>query len=546
MKIITFKTIVISWIILIGVSCTSNQAKIDFNLIPVKSGEKWGYINNKGEYVINPQFKNAAFFRCGLARVVASDDKIGYISEDGKFKIPAKFKDGTHFSEDLAFVVSDGGYPTCIDNSGETKFHLKQAKLAFWFTEGLAMFMNTENKFGFVDKLGKVIVNPQFDYARPFSEGFAAICQNEKWGFIDKTGKIIINPQFEGVADFHNGEAVFHNGKQCGFINTQGSYVINPQFEYAMSFSEGMAAIYSGKQFGYIKEDGKIEINPQFEEANSFYSDLAMIKLGDKYGYINKTGKIEINPQFDNASQFFGDIAFVETAEKWGIIDKKGKYLVNPQFDEIPIQVSEYALENKFGTDVNNIPVVKTDFYDTSTFTNKLFEKSSTNSFYGFTSNTTLQNIVDNTNYGDNLTAITEYLAICNKSQKITDDISINRTSFHFSQPIYTLVSDGWYGTTKQYVFSQKISAIEIEFELSGDANDKGGAIANGLKTEIENRYGLNLENINGNYVGYQDNGKLSFAIVNSDYSVTLYISFAKEKLQEILTNTDYENETGE
>jgi len=544
MKKNSLKTFVICFVCLISLSCSNNQNKIDFELIPVKAGEKWGYINKKGEYKINPQFNDAQFFRDGLARVVSVDGKVGYITEDGKYKIPSKFKDGTPFREGLAFVVSDGGYPTCIDKSGETKFQLKQAKYAFWFSEGLAMFQTSDSKFGFVDELGKVVVNPQFEFARPFNEGYAAVCQNKKWGFIDKTGKIIINPQFDGVMDFHNGKAAFHNGKQCGFVDNKGSYVINPQFDYTMSISEGMATIYSGKLFGYIGEDGKIMINPQFEEALSFKNNLALIKQSDKYGFINKEGKIEINPQFDEATTFLGDVAYVKSAEKWGIIDKTGKYLVNPQFDEMKTNLFEYNLEMRYNFDFDLFPSVKTDYYDVTNFINKFFERATDNAFEGLNESSTLQKIVNDPNYGDNLTASSEYIAQCNKTQKITDDIEIEKISFHFSQPIYNLVSDGWYSTTKQYIFTEKISAIEYQFNILNDASDKGGAIANGLKVEIEKRYGLSFETKDGNYVGYQKNGKMNFAIVFSDFSVSLYVAFTKEKLQQLLNeNVDVDSE---
>ena len=536
MKKFTMKTLVICCMCIFSLSCSNNQSQINFELIPVKSGEKWGYVNKKGEYVINPQFKDVKFFRDGLARVLSVDDKVGYITENGKYKIPSKFKDGTFFVDGLAFVVSDGGYPTCIDKSGETKFQLKQAKYAFLFSEGLAMFQTLDSKFGFVDKSGKVVVNPQFEYARPFNEGYAAVCQNKKWGFIDKTGKIIINPQFEGVMDFHSGKAAFHNGKQCGFVDNKGSYVINPQFDYAMSISEGMAAVYSGKQFGFINADGKILINPQFEVSSSFKNGMALIKQSDKYGYIDKEGKIVINPQFDKATMFLGDVAYVKSVDKWGIIDKTGKYLVNPQFDEMKTNLFEYDLEMQYNFGFDYVSFVKTDYYDVTNFINKFFERAAVNMFDGFNGSSTLQNIVNNPIYGDNLTAENEYKADYSKTQKITDDITIDKTSFHFSQPIYSLVSNGWYSTTKQYVFSEKISTIEYKFNLTSDAIDKGKAIANALKNEIENRYGLKMESKDSNYFTYQENGKLSFVIIYSDYLVSLYVGFNKEKFQDVLT----------
>ncbi|WP_197057315.1 WG repeat-containing protein [Alistipes sp. ZOR0009] len=532
---ITLKTFMISCVCFIALSCSNNQNKVNFELIPVKTGEKWGYVNKKGEYKINPQFKDAQFFRDGLAKVLSVDGKVGYITEDGKYKIPAKFKEGTPFKEGFAFVVVDGGYPTCINKSGETIFQLKQAKYAFGFSEGLAMFQTTDDKFGFVDESGKVVVNPQFEFTRPFNEGYAAVCQNKKWGFINKSGKIVINPQFQGVMDFHNGKASFYNGKQSGFIDVKGNYVINPQFDYAMSISEGMASIYSGKLFGFISENGKIIVNPQFEEAFSFKNNLALIKQNDKYGYINKEGKIEINPQFDEATMFFGDVAYVKNADKWGVIDKTGKYLINPQFDEMKSYLSDYNLEMVYNFNLEHLPSVKTDYYNVTSFIKKFFERATNNAFDGFNDFSTLQNIVNHPLYGSSLTDNGEYVAECDEIHEITEEIYINKTIFFFSQPIYTLVSDSWYNTTKQFNLSEELSAIEYQFSFTGNAIDKGGAIANGLKDEIGKRYGINFECKKGDYIGYQKNGKLNFIIVNNDYWVSLYVAFSKENVDKLL-----------
>jgi hypothetical protein len=48
----------------------------------------------------------------------------------------------------------------------------------------------------------------QFDFARDFWEGRAAIMVGKKWGFIDSTGEVAIEPQFDAAWSFAEGIAV--------------------------------------------------------------------------------------------------------------------------------------------------------------------------------------------------------------------------------------------------------------------------------------------------------------------------------------------------
>ena len=61
--------------------------------------------------------------------------------------------------------------------------------------------------YGYIDKSGKVVIEPQFDEERAFSEGLAQVEKDGKWGFIDKSGKVVIEPQFDWVSDFSEGLA---------------------------------------------------------------------------------------------------------------------------------------------------------------------------------------------------------------------------------------------------------------------------------------------------------------------------------------------------
>ena len=54
------------------------------------------------------------------------------------------------------------------------------------------------SKYGFIDKSGKMVIEPQFDdeidIAGSFIAGLACVRKDGKEGFIDKNGKVVIEP----------------------------------------------------------------------------------------------------------------------------------------------------------------------------------------------------------------------------------------------------------------------------------------------------------------------------------------------------------------
>ena len=45
-------------------------------------------------------------------------------------------------------------------------------------------------KWGYMNREGKVVIQPSFDDALTFSEGMAAVQVGGKWGYIDETGRL--------------------------------------------------------------------------------------------------------------------------------------------------------------------------------------------------------------------------------------------------------------------------------------------------------------------------------------------------------------------
>ncbi|NLB42198.1 MAG: WG repeat-containing protein, partial [Clostridiales bacterium] len=55
--------------------------------------------------------------------------------------------------------------------------------------------MGNSYKYGFIDKDGSFLIEPQFDGTHGFSEGLAPVLTGNdtygKWGFIDLTGELV-------------------------------------------------------------------------------------------------------------------------------------------------------------------------------------------------------------------------------------------------------------------------------------------------------------------------------------------------------------------
>ncbi len=52
--------------------------------------------------------------------------------------------------------------------------------------------MRLNGKCGYIDKTGKMVIEPQYQQAGPFSQGFAAVSlENGTMLYIDPTGKVV-------------------------------------------------------------------------------------------------------------------------------------------------------------------------------------------------------------------------------------------------------------------------------------------------------------------------------------------------------------------
>ena len=163
--------------------------------------------------------------------------------------------------------------------------------------EGIEYFQIIENdKYGFRDLDGNIVIKPQFDNAEMFSEGYSAVTMADKWGLIDVKGEYVVKPQHDFLGGVHEGLCNFKQNDKYGFIDTKGDVKIEPQFFWVDQFSEGLCAISTDfrskgpRKYGYIDNTGKIVIEFKFQSAFKFENGQAKVQLDGKWLTIDKSG----------------------------------------------------------------------------------------------------------------------------------------------------------------------------------------------------------------------------------------------------------------
>ena len=160
---------------------------------------------------------------------------------------------------------------------------------------------NTENDFGngAIDWEGNTVIPFVYLYVDFFSEGMAAVKDENGMGFVNRSGALVVPTQFQTTRAFSDGLAVVEKKDDTyAYIDKTGKIVIDAsKYRYVDSFSEGMARVW------------KVEGNTR------------------RYGFIDKTGKEVIPCQYDWVGHFIDGVTYVLQNQQLWTMDKTGKKL---------------------------------------------------------------------------------------------------------------------------------------------------------------------------------------------------------------------------
>lgn len=201
-----------------------------------EDGKEYGFINEKGKQVIEPQFAYCSSFEDGICVVgvdkttdSGTEIRYGVIDTKGEYLISPQKKD--------------------IYNMGEGR---------------IAFYNSTTKKWGIWDKNGNEILPATYDDINAISCGLALVEKNSKYGYIDKNGNEVIAPRYAGAMDFVENLAWIQKSSdsRIELIDKNGEQIMRlKEEEYPQGmFHNGLCPIYNeeDQECRYIDKNGNV------------------------------------------------------------------------------------------------------------------------------------------------------------------------------------------------------------------------------------------------------------------------------------------------
>lgn len=285
----------------------SNPDVVNTKLFPAMdaSGDKWGYINEKGEMVLPAIYDKALNFTCGYALV--ETDYISYFIDDKGNKQEASFDSAMPFYYNYSVV-----------------------------------FLN--NRFGLLGTNFDFAIEPSMVRLGTMGDNGLVCAKREdgaKWEYVNAKGETKIDAEFDGADNFKGGLAIIYVGDQCGAIDKDGKYLIEPSSQLGLiNLGEGLVANYdfSAQKWSVLDKNGKTIVEPTFNDINAVSDGLIAVSGDNGCGFLNTKGEMVIPEMYAQVRSFSEGYAWVTESHSgpFKCIDKKNNEIFSLNTGDTP------------------------------------------------------------------------------------------------------------------------------------------------------------------------------------------------------------------
>lgn len=226
---------------------TKNNLLSYFYLLPVQSGGKWGYVDANGNFLIEPQYDKASYFR----QKYAKEDIVhcALVEKDGGWYIIDLL--GTVVSEDLRSKLDTDNRKKQRKNWD--KAAQKAAKEAFK--------MHGEELIALATRLHEVYEASQTKLPAMAAADIKAEQSEGKWRITGAAGRQLSPTLYDDVAEPDGSVVrVVKNGRY-GLVDAARGEIVPCRFDYITEFDEnGFAEVWNNGFTGHVSMHGHVDL----------------------------------------------------------------------------------------------------------------------------------------------------------------------------------------------------------------------------------------------------------------------------------------------
>jgi hypothetical protein len=300
----------------------------------VSKGFYWGIIDPKGSWIILPEYSDI--------QPVNESVWIWKKREKSGFYFPKTKSIGTETYDEIK--PTEGGFFRILQNgnfgllSADLKPIIKPeyTSLKVYPNEKIIMAgkINYYSIF-FLNGNLKVFMNYPFTQMTSYINGMAMVTQNERVGFIDADGQLLVSTQYDEARPFSDGVAAIRLNEKWGFVNKTENMIASPNYTEILDFEGSVTAGKRDGQWKIILKNGKEAHGLTYDQVSRNEFGNLVVKSKNKYGIVDTKGNEIINPVYRDCVELAKGIFKIRAYNKYGLVDSKNQFLTTIQYDDI-------------------------------------------------------------------------------------------------------------------------------------------------------------------------------------------------------------------
>jgi len=203
----------------------------------------WTIVLEPGGNIFRPVKYQVVYGFTDSTYVAKHNGKCGVIDNKENIIVPFKYKELNGCDEKgWARAVDAKGRSGFINWKGKTMLRFRKDLRYSSFNDDRAAFYKN-NRCGFVDRTGKVVIEPVYQRENGFFEGFCGVSNGARYGYINKNGDTLLPIIYGYAGHFRNGYGNFSIHAECGLIDSTGKEILRVNGDNLYYFNDSFINI---------------------------------------------------------------------------------------------------------------------------------------------------------------------------------------------------------------------------------------------------------------------------------------------------------------